>query len=244
MWTIQLLVGLAARRSQQEVTRFRTQKSAALLAYLAFHAAPPSLPQPRDVLLGMFWPEDEPEAVRNNLSKALSFLRRVLEPPGVPPGTVILADRASVRLNPAALTTDVLQFASALRRAAREGLPEDDRLALRLEAAEWCRGPLLPGFYEEWIASQVTRLSSLFVEVVGQVLPRLLAAGRLEDALALAERAVQADALSEWATRLLMRVLAAMQQPSQALRAYRQLEARLRKELEEAPSASLQAYAR
>ena len=50
MWTIQLLGGLAARRSQQEVTRFRTQKSAALLAYLAFHAAPPSLPQPRDVL--------------------------------------------------------------------------------------------------------------------------------------------------------------------------------------------------
>src|SRR5712692_9943820 len=180
VWTIQLLGGLAARRSQQEVTRFRTQKSAALLAFLAFHAAPPSLPQPRDVLIGMLWPDDEPEAGRNNLSKALSFLRRVLEPPGVPPGTVILADRASVRLNPAALTSDVLQFESALRRAAREEIPEGDRLALRLEAAELYRGPLLPGFYEEWIASQATRLSSLFIDVVGQAVPRLLATGHLD----------------------------------------------------------------
>src|SRR5437763_16374748 len=91
MWTIQLLGGLAARRSQQEITRFRTQKSASLLAFLAFDAAPHSLPQPHDMLIEMIWPETEPEAGRNNLSKALSFLRRVLEPPGVvqftPPGS-------------------------------------------------------------------------------------------------------------------------------------------------------------
>jgi len=77
MWVIQLLGGLAAPRSQQEITRFRTQKSAALLAFLAFHAAPDSLPQPRDLLIEMLWPETEPEAGRNNLSKALSFLRRL-----------------------------------------------------------------------------------------------------------------------------------------------------------------------
>ena len=87
-------------------------------------------------------------------------------------------------------------------------------------------------------------MNSLFVEAVGQVVPPLLAAGRLEVALALAERAVQADALSEAATRHLMHVLAAMQQPSQALRVYRQLETRWREELEEAPSEALQAYAR
>src|SRR5947207_1767855 len=117
MWTIQLLGGLVARRPQQEVTRFRTQKAASLLAFLAFHAAPNSLPQPRDVLIEMLWPETEPEAGRHNLSNALSFLRHVLEPPGLPPGTVIFADRAAVRLNPTALTSDVIQFEDALRRA-------------------------------------------------------------------------------------------------------------------------------
>src|SRR6478609_1650009 len=119
LWTIQLLGGLAARRSQQEVTRFRTQKAASLLAFLAFHPAP----QPRETLIELLWPETEPEAGRHNLSNALSFLRRALEPPGVPPGTIVLADRAAVHLNPAAVTSDVLQFESALRRAARAGLP-------------------------------------------------------------------------------------------------------------------------
>src|SRR6476646_5883496 len=106
VWTIQLLGGLAARRSQHEVARLRTQKAASLLAFLAFHAGPSTPPQPRDVLIEMLWPETEPAAGRHNLSNALSFLRRVLEPPGVPPGTIILADRAAVRLNPAAVTSD------------------------------------------------------------------------------------------------------------------------------------------
>src|SRR5438045_1871972 len=101
MWTIQLLGGLAARRSQQEVMRFRTQKAASLLAYLAFHLAPNRLPQPRETLIDMLWPDVDVETGRHNLSNALSFLRRILEPPGVPPGTIILADRAAVRLNAA-----------------------------------------------------------------------------------------------------------------------------------------------
>jgi predicted ATPase len=50
--------------------------------------------------------------------------------------------------------------------------------------------------------------------------------------------------LSEVATRSLMSVLAAMRQPSQARRAYRQLETRLHEELDEAPSAEMQAFAR
>src|SRR6266700_3646127 len=120
MWSIQLLGGLSAHSPQRQVTRFRTQKAASLLAYLAIHPAP----QPREVLLNLLWPEAEPEVGRHNLSNALTFLRHQLEPPGIPPGTVILADRASVRLNPAALTTDVLQFESALRRAARAGLSD------------------------------------------------------------------------------------------------------------------------
>ena len=51
LWTIQLLGGLAAAGPQQVVTRFRTQKAAALLAYLAFHAAPGAAGRPRDALL-------------------------------------------------------------------------------------------------------------------------------------------------------------------------------------------------
>src|SRR6266700_7407665 len=124
MWSIQLLGGLSAHSPQRQVTRFRTQKAASLLAYLAFHPAP----QPREMLLDLLWPEAEPEVGRHNLSNALSFLRHQLEPPGIPPGTVILADRASVRLNPAAVTVDAVEFESDLRQAQVESLSEDERL--------------------------------------------------------------------------------------------------------------------
>lgn len=115
MWTIQLLGGLSVDSPQRQITRFRTQKAASLLAFLAFYTAF----QPRETLCDMLWPEAEPEVGRHNLSNALSFLRHVLEPPGVPPGTVILADRASVRLNPAAVRVDVIEFESELDKASR-----------------------------------------------------------------------------------------------------------------------------
>src|SRR2546423_222762 len=115
LWTIQLLGGLAARSTTREVTRFRTQKAAALLGYLAFHAAPHDLPHPRDPLIEQFWPEADLDAGRHNLSNALSVLRQALEPPGVPAGTVLLADRATVRLNPNTVRTDVAAFHEALR---------------------------------------------------------------------------------------------------------------------------------
>src|SRR5579871_6578449 len=150
MWTIQLLGGLSAHSPQRQITRFRTQKAASLLAFLAFRAAPGIPSQPRELLLDLLWPDAEPEVGRHNLSNALSFLRHQLEPPGVPPGTVVLADRASVRLNPAAVTVDVVEFESDLHRAQAEGLSGTDRLSRLLGAVERYQGALLPGYYEEW----------------------------------------------------------------------------------------------
>ena len=57
------------------------------------------------------WPEAEPEAGRLRLRVALSALRRQLEPPGVTPGGVLIADRSTVRLNSEAVTTDVADWA-------------------------------------------------------------------------------------------------------------------------------------
>src|SRR5262249_51210214 len=103
-------------------------------------------------------------------------------------------------------------------------------------------GPLLPGFYEEWISPEAARLDGTFLRVAARLVPLLLSAGELEAALAHARRAVAADPLSEGATRQLMQVLAAAGAPSQAHRIYQVLEARLR-EVGEAPSPALQGCA-
>src|SRR5205823_1974898 len=101
-WRIELLGGLCARRGEQRVSHFRTRKTAELLAYLAYFQ---QRSHPRELLADLLWPEADPEASRHNLSMALSFLRRLLEPPGVADGSVIVADRVGVRLDPAALRT-------------------------------------------------------------------------------------------------------------------------------------------
>src|SRR5262249_53664747 len=149
--TIQLLGGLAVVGRQQGVTRFRTQKAASLLAYLAFHAGLGAPPQSRDVLLELLWPEADLDAGRPTLSNALSVVRRVLEPTGIAPGTVVLADHSAVRLNPDAIRTDVAAFEEALATAADPELPQAEREQRLVHAAELYRGPLLPGFYEKWI---------------------------------------------------------------------------------------------
>jgi hypothetical protein len=48
-------------------------------------------------------PDCEPDLARNNLSKELSALRYPREPPGVPAGANLPADRHAVQLNPAAI---------------------------------------------------------------------------------------------------------------------------------------------
>jgi DNA-binding SARP family transcriptional activator len=86
---IELFGGLRVRQqadvagAARTITRFRTQKTASLLAYLAFHL---SQTQPREVLIELLWPRGTAEAGRQSLSMALSSLRHQLEPPGVPRG--------------------------------------------------------------------------------------------------------------------------------------------------------------
>ena len=59
LWKITLFGALRAEQGGQAITRFRTRKTAALLAYLAFH---PTRPLSRDELVEQFWPDDEPDA--------------------------------------------------------------------------------------------------------------------------------------------------------------------------------------
>src|SRR5262245_25238033 len=118
-WRIDLFGGLSAELCSEgppsTITRFRTQKTASLLAYLAYfrrhrHA--------RETLIERLWPDSEDGAGRHNLSVALSSLRQQLEPPGVPDGSVLVAERYLVGLDSAAIVTDVDEFEKAIRSAA------------------------------------------------------------------------------------------------------------------------------
>jgi DNA-binding SARP family transcriptional activator len=204
-WRVTLLGGLRAQRGEQVITRFKTQRVAALFAYLAFHLRQA---HSREVLIELLWPESEVPTLRNSLSVALSSLRHQFEPPGVPQGTVLRADRFSVGLNPATVETDVGEFERALRSAARAG-SSIERAQHLTRAVELYQGPLLPGFYEEWITPEQERLSGLFLDALGALVGHLEGLGEVRAALAHARHAVAVDPLREEAHQHLIRLLAA-----------------------------------
>lgn len=157
---IELLGGLKVILGERTITRFRTRQTGALLAYLAYHLGPPLA---REVVIEALWPEIEPRTGRNNLSMALTSLRGQLEPPGTDAGAVIQSDRFTVRLNPAAVVTDVAEFLTALQEAERANEDTKRNRALR-QAIDLYSGTLLPGYYDEWTAWERHRLQELFAK--------------------------------------------------------------------------------
>jgi predicted ATPase/DNA-binding SARP family transcriptional activator len=231
-WRIELFGGLRVRQGEQVIPRFRTQKNASLLAYLAYYA---DRKHPREALYEVVWPEVNPDAGRNNLRVALSSLRRQLEPPGVMAGTVIVADRASVGLNPIAVTTDVAEFEAAMKSAARAD-GDAERVQHLTAAVELHRGELLHGFLDEWIDAERRRLADAILNALRRLTRLLSQAKEFDRALDYARRAVSVDPLHEPTHRTLMRLYTALGRPAAALEQFRELERILREELDAAPS--------
>jgi predicted ATPase/DNA-binding SARP family transcriptional activator len=239
-WRIVLLGGLHAESEGARLHRFSTQKTAALLAYLAFYGRQQ---HPRETLIEMLWPEAEPALGRNSLSVALSSLRHQLEPPGTPAGAVIRADRLSVGLNPNGMSTDVVEFEAALHRAERAE-SETERAQHWATGLDLYQGPLLPGFYEDWIPAEQERLAQRCFDAAAALIHHHERTGNPAAAIALARRLIGWDPLREDAHHHLIRLLADAGQPGTALRQYRELERLLDEELGAVPSSPLRALVR
>jgi len=238
-WQIQLLGGLVAGRGDLRVSRFRTRKAAALLAYLAFH---PGRAYPREDLTGLLWPDADLEAGRSSLRQALSSLRRQLEPPGTPAGSTLRADRLTVQINPAAAVTDVAAFEAALRASARAG-EGADRIAPLAQAVERYGGPLLPGMEEEWVWPERSRLAGAYHGALHQLTSLCRQAGDFERALEYGWRAIGVDPLDEEAHYALMRLYDDAGRPQAALYQYGELKRLLQEGLGEVPSEAARALA-
>src|SRR5262252_9534710 len=113
---VELFGGLRFLQGDHVVSRFRTQKNAALLAYLAYFI---KRSHTREEIIDLLWPDNTLEEGRGSLRTALSSLRHQLEPPGIPYNTVLVADRVNVRLNPKIVNTDVGSFESIIQSVAR-----------------------------------------------------------------------------------------------------------------------------
>jgi len=232
-WRIELFGGLRACLGERRITRFAHQKSAMLLACLALH---PGRIYPREELSELLWPETEPEVGRHNLRQTLLSLRRQLEIPGTadPAPPLILAHRSDLQLSPA-VTTDVTEFEAGLREADRASDP-GTRAEWLARAVQLYQGPLLPGYYDEWVLRERERLAHACLTALRQLAQLLAESGDLERGLEYSRMAVALDPLTEEAHAELIRLLIAAGRPAEAGRQFQELVRVFREELDSEPS--------
>ena len=173
-WRIELFGQLRVGRGDAAPLPLPRQKATALLAYLAYHTRHPHA---REGLIDLLWPEADLEEGRRNLRAQLHLLRELLADPEGDAGALLIADRTTVHLDPAAFTTDVAEFHAALQAAARAAdLP--DRVRWLEAAVALYRGELLPGYYEPWVLTERQALAELYLGALRQLSAARAAARR------------------------------------------------------------------
>lgn len=201
-------------------------KRLALLSYLA--AGEPGQVQPRDRLLGLFWPESSETRARNALHQAVHVLRRELGE------GVVLGGRDGVRVDPGRLRCDVADLRAALAE-------RDHEAVTRLY-----RGDLLPGFFlsgcpafERWVEEEREGLRRAAVGAALQLARAAAEAGHPREAVERLRAAAVWAPYEEALTTELVERLAESGQPVAARREYAAYARRLERDLQLEPGPEL-----
>jgi DNA-binding SARP family transcriptional activator/predicted ATPase len=231
LWNVRLLGGLQLRYGEREVTSINTNRMQALFSYLALRAG---VPQSREHLAFLFWPDSTEPQARTNLRQLLHHLRSAL-PDG---GLFIETDSQNIIWRASTeFAFDVADFESAASRAEEASRKGNARLARKeLEDAVrlYC-GDLLPGLYDEWAEVERARLRQKHCSILGRLVSLLEQAGDYTPAVSFAERLVSQDPCCEANYQSLMRLHSLKGDRAAALLAYHQCATVLQRELDTEP---------
>ncbi|HEX8629388.1 MAG TPA: BTAD domain-containing putative transcriptional regulator, partial [Catenuloplanes sp.] len=211
---------LAGRPVDLSAVRPRTRTALRLLAMQA------GRPVHRETLIEALWPDLPPAAATRNLHVTLSSLRTFLEP-GSPRGHSGLVARSgdAYRLAlPEGGSSDVADFHAAVATARHARLAGDTVAvhdALRRAVLAYA-GDLLPeDGPAEWVVHERETLRHQAADAAVGLATVVLAAGRVQEAVAAAERCVQIDRYCDAAWRLLADGYDRLRNPAAAARARR-----------------------
>ena len=185
-----------------------------MFAYLALAPRPVT----RGELAGRFWPDVLDQSARASLRSALWVLRRRLGD-----AVSVDAERVGLRDEPG-VWVDVREF---------ERLAAGDDPAAALEL---CRGDLLEGLEDDWAVSARDRHRERVIELLERLAQDAEERGEPREAIELTRRQVERDRFDEDAHRRLIERFERAGDRAAAMRIYRGLAERLRRELGVAPS--------
>ena len=227
--SLELLGTFAATFDGHAVSRFRSSKARALLAYLAVEA---NRAHSRSSLATLLWPESSEQDAYRNLRVTLHRLRRALDDIAPDAGDEILQiGGGHVQIDHSALTLDVAEFRNLLDAVSAHGHTSPDLCRVCIErlrqAASLYRGDLLAGFdlanaplFEEWLVVEKERLQRLCLWTVSSLASVYEHQKDLTKALEFAHRELALDPYREESYRRVMRLLTLSGRRSEAIACY------------------------
>ncbi len=221
MLSLQLLGTPQISLNEIPLNEIPSGKNLALLAYLALENGP----HPREKLAALLW-SDQPQArAQSNLRMALYTLNQILP-------NVLIADRASVRLNPAMpLKVDLLTLQTTAKQ------PTASLNELQTTAQLW-RGELLQGLslsraplFEEWHTLRLERARLDLFGLLERLSNLAQQSGQAESAISALRQWLSLEPWSENTHRRLILALARAGLYTEALAQYETCRAILQREL-------------
>lgn len=193
-----------------------------LIAALAING-----PRPRSYLVGLLWPECRESRALESLRVSIHLVSRQV------PG--LLVNGGAVLSLSELVDVDLHRVRAQIRELSRVGLNGNAASCLRqLRDAE-----LLPGWYEDWVLFEQSRLRQDRLHAFHIIARESLARCDYESALEASEAAIELEPLYESAVGLLIQAERHQGNIAAALRAFEKYQAKLKQEMGLVPSEAI-----
>ena len=224
--TLELLGGLIVKDTTSGAKlELPRRKSLALLSYLAM---PVGRERSREEIADLLWGYAGDEGARNSLRQTLSSIRKTL-----PEFQGLKTTSTALELLPGFVSVDVAKFEEVASGTSRDALECSTHLY---------RGDFLNGFslredaFERWRAAEAARLRDLSLTTFERLMLDYAGSDRLDDAAAVANKALATDSLHEVAHQTLIRIHLAKGRNGLARKQYNDFRVDLLNELAVEPS--------
>ncbi|WP_461189937.1 AfsR/SARP family transcriptional regulator [Arthrobacter sp. Z4-13] len=198
------------------------QRQQRLIAALAING-----PRPRSYLIGLLWPEHSESRAMESLRVSVHLITRQV------PGLLINGG-AVLSLNEV-VEVDLHRVRSEIQHLSQAGPNGNTASCLH----ELRHAELLPGWYEDWVIFEQTRLRQDRLHALLVIARESLARYDYEVAVEASEAALQLEPLYERAVGLLIQAERQQGNTASALRAFARYQAQLKAEMEIAPSETI-----
>ena len=233
---LELLGDFLIRSADGSLATIGAKKSQALLAYLAVK---PGQHVSREKLAGLLWSSTGPDQARQSLRQTLSTVRKELSQ--IAPKERTLIEDGDLLSLDASVTCDAAEMEALIATGTEAGIAQ---------ALDLYRGDFLDGFYineerfDQFVIGERDRLHRLALRAHAQMVELQSRSGRLDEAIATAQRSLRLEVLQEPMHRTLMRLYLQSGDLVKALQQYEYCLKVLKRELNIEPDAETKALQR